>query len=85
MSSKGQCFLHFCLLCTLRAAEFNTKTPIANFADDTELSGLMTDEDDSHCRQQISDFVDWCEENCLQVNVGKTKEMLIDFSQKKIN
>ena len=43
----------------------------------------MTDEDDSHCRRQISDFVDWCDENCLQVNVGKTKEIIIDFREKK--
>ena len=43
----------------------------------TGLTGL-TNDDDSHYRQQISDFVDWCDENYLQLNVGKTEEMIID-------
>ena len=83
MPSKGQCFLPFCLLCTLQAVEVNAKTPIANFANNTGLSGLMTDEDDYHCRQQISDFVDLCDENCLQVSVERTKEMIIDFRERE--
>ena len=54
-------------------------SPIVKFADDTGLTGLITDDDDSHYRQQISSFVDWCDRNYLQLNVGKTKGMIIDF------
>ena len=27
-------------------------------------------------------FVDWCDQNYLQLNIGKTKEMVIDFRRK---
>ena len=30
-------------------------------------------------RNEISDFVSWCDMNYLDLNVGKTKEMIIDF------
>ena len=53
-------------------------TPILKFADDTGLTGLITNDDVSHYRQQIRSFVDWCDEKYLQLNVGKTKETLID-------
>ena len=58
-------------------------TPITKFADDTGLTGLITDDDDTHYRRQIDSFVDWCDDNYLQLNVGKTKEMIIDFRKKK--
>ena len=45
-------------------------TPIVN-ADDTGLTGLIliTDDDDSHYRQQIGSCVDWCGE----IKCGKGK------------
>ena len=36
----------------------NVNTPILKFADDTLFTGLITDDGDSHCRQQIGDVVD---------------------------
>ena len=53
-------------------------TPIVKTEDDTGPSVLITDDDDCNYRQQISDFVDWCDENYRQLNVGKTEEMIID-------
>ena len=51
-------------------------TPIVKSADATGLTGLMTRDDDSHYRQQISDFVDWCDENYLQLDVA-SKQLVV--------
>ncbi|KAK7098508.1 hypothetical protein V1264_002783 [Littorina saxatilis] len=47
-------------------------------ADDTGLTGLLTDDDDSDYRQEVDRFVGWGENNYLELNVGKTKEMIMD-------
>ncbi|XP_070175981.1 uncharacterized protein [Littorina saxatilis] len=52
--------------------------PITKFADDTGLTGLLTVDDDSDYRQEVDRFVGWCENNYLELNVGKTKEMIMD-------
>ena len=54
-------------------------TPTVKIADNTGPSVLITDDDDFDYRQQISDFVDWCDENYLHLAVGKTKEVITDF------
>ena len=58
-------------------------TPIVEFADDTGLTGHIIDDDDSHYRQQIRDFVDLCDENYLQLHEKKTKEMIVDFGRNR--
>ena len=35
--------------------------------------------DDSNYLSQVYDFVDWCEQQYLKLNVKKTKEMIFDF------
>ena len=52
------------------------------FADDTAQIGQITDDDDRHYLQAITDFVQRCDNNFLELNVGKTKE-IIDFSLEK--
>jgi hypothetical protein len=56
---------------------------IDKFADDTGLTGQITDDNDTHYRQEVNNFVDWCEENYLDLNTGKTKEMIFDTRRKK--
>ncbi len=34
-------------------------------------------------RKEVSSFVQWCEMNYLNLNVKKTKELIIDFRKKK--
>ena len=58
---------------------------MVKFADDTTLSGLILNGDDSIYRTQISSLVSWCETNNLILNVDKTKEMIIDFSKNQSN
>ena len=40
-------------------------------------------DDDSQYPQELDRFVDWCKKNYLVLNVGKTKEIIIDFRRKK--
>ena len=57
--------------------------PIVKFADDNSQIGKISNNDDSIYRQEVKDFVDWCENNFLHLNVSKTKEMIIDFMRSK--
>ena len=58
---------------------------ILKYADDTVIVGLLDDnpENERKYRQEIDSYVQWCKENYLNLNVKKTKEVIIDFRQKK--
>ena len=57
----------------------NENCSIVKFADDTALIGLIK-RDSSECYiKQVEAFVKYCDENFLQLNVSKTKEMVIDY------
>ena len=49
------------------------------FADDTSLTGLIRDSDETKYREGVAELVDWCDRNYLQLNVTKTEEMIFDF------
>ena len=49
------------------------------YADDTVLTGMITSNKDQTYLQEIESSVDWCDNNYLELNVSKTKEMIIDF------
>ena len=57
----------------------NNNTPLIKFADDTAILGLITNNCEYHYRSEINNFVGWCENHSLHLNVSKTKEMIIDF------
>ncbi|KAL0192386.1 hypothetical protein M9458_010682, partial [Cirrhinus mrigala] len=52
---------------------------LQKFSDDSAIVGLIMDDDDMEYRERIQDFVDWCQRSCLQINAGKTKELVVDF------
>ena len=56
------------------------------YADDTVIVGLLDcedgNEDDVVFRSEVERFVSWCEENHLNLNVKKTKEVVVDFRKK---
>ena len=56
---------------------------MVKFADDTTLEGLITNDDESNYREEALKLVSWCDENNLELNVSKTKEMIIDFRKTK--
>ena len=53
--------------------------PLVKFADDTELVGKISDDEDAVYHKQIESFVNRCDTNYLYFNVSKTKEMCINF------
>ena len=59
----------------------SSKCPLIKFADDTALIGLISKDDDSAFLSQVDSFVNHCDANYLELNVSKTKEMVIDFRQ----
>ncbi|KAF0024607.1 hypothetical protein F2P81_023409 [Scophthalmus maximus] len=53
--------------------------PLVKFADDTTVVGLISNNDETHYRKEVSQFVTWCRDNNLFLNINKTKEVVIDF------
>ena len=56
---------------------------VLKFADDTTVMGLITNSDESEYRDQINKLISWCNDNNLELNVNKTKEIIGDFRRKK--
>ena len=56
---------------------------MVKFADDTVVVGQISHNDESSYRQEVTELVDWCGENSLCINVGKTKELIVDFRTKQ--
>ncbi len=52
---------------------------IIKFADDTTVIGLITDNDDTAYREEVSTLTKWCQENHLSLNIDKTKELVVDY------
>ena len=52
---------------------------VVKFADDTKVVGLITNGDETAYRDEVSALTHWCQENHLSLNVGKTKELIVDF------
>ena len=52
------------------------------FSDDTSISGLIRKDDESAYRVAVQQMVTWCAENFLELNMKKTKEVIIDFRRK---
>lgn len=57
---------------------------LVKFSDDTALLSLLQGAESGH-REALDDFVSWCNINYLDLNVSKTKELIIDFRRNKIS
>ena len=51
---------------------------IVKYADDTTLGGLISNDESSY-RQEVSNLVQWGQDNNLELNVNKTRELIVDF------
>ncbi len=54
---------------------------IVKFADDTTAIGLITDNDETAYREEVSTLTKWCQENHLSLNIDKTKELVVDRAE----
>ncbi len=55
---------------------------IVKYADDTVIVGLISNKDDENDYvSEVDRFVNWCDQNFLNLNVKKTKEMIVNFSK----
>ena len=56
---------------------------VINFADDTTVVGLITNNDETAYREEMRALGVWCQENNLSPNINKTKEMIVDFRKQQ--
>ncbi|XP_070199067.1 uncharacterized protein [Littorina saxatilis] len=57
---------------------------VLKFSDDTTVEGLISNDDESVYREEVEQLVGWCSDNNLELNVSKTKEMIVDFRKNKL-
>ncbi|KAJ8400775.1 hypothetical protein AAFF_G00391290 [Aldrovandia affinis] len=55
---------------------------LVKFADDTVLLSLLSDPAQDH-GPALEEFMEWCDASCLELNVTKTKEMVVVFSSRQ--
>ncbi len=67
------------LLYTHDCKATHSSNVIVKFADDTTVIGLITDNDETAYREEVSTLSKWCQENHLSLNIDKTKELVVDF------
>ncbi len=66
-------------LYTHDCAATHSSNIIVKFADDTKVIGLITDNDETAYRAEVSTLTKWCQENHLSLSIDKTKELVVDF------
>ncbi len=76
--------LLFTLLTHDCTAKFNSKH-IIKFADDTSVVGLLSNNDETHYRDEVAQLAEWCGANNLSLNVEKTKEVVMDFRRNSVD
>ena len=61
----------------------HTSNSIIKFADDTTVVGLISDENETHYRDEVEQLAERCRANNLLLNKKKTVEIVVDFRKKK--
>ncbi|KAI3354777.1 hypothetical protein L3Q82_004603 [Scortum barcoo] len=60
-------------LFTSDCSAIHSTNTIVKFADDTTIVGLISDNDETHYREEIQHLTQWCSNNNLVLNTSKTK------------
>ncbi len=61
----------------------HSSTSIVKFADDTVVLGLISNNDKTAYLDEIERLTSWCQDNCLSLNVSKTKQLTVDFRKRQ--
>ncbi len=61
----------------------HSSTSIIKFADDTVVLGLISNNDEAAYLGEVERLTSWCQDNCLSLNVSKTKELIVDFRKRQ--
>ncbi len=79
-----------CVLCPLLYSLYthdcmssHSSTYIVKFADDTVVLGLNSNNDETAYLDEVERLTSWCQDNCLSLNVSKTKELIVDFRKRQ--
>ncbi len=46
--------------------------------------GLISNNDETACLDEVERLTSWCQDNCLSLNVSKTKELIVDFRKRHL-
>ncbi len=52
-------------------------------SDDTVVLGLISNNDETTYLGEVERLTSWCQDNCLSLNVSKTKELIVDFRKRQ--
>ncbi len=76
-----------CLLYRLKiyvvCVSSHSSTSIVKFADDIVVLGLISNNDETAYLDEVERLTSWCQDNCLSLNVSKTKELIVDFRKRQ--
>ncbi len=50
---------------------------------DTVVLGLISNNDETAYLDEVERLTSWCQDNCLSLNVSKTKELIVDFRKRQ--
>ncbi|KAI3377514.1 hypothetical protein L3Q82_008692, partial [Scortum barcoo] len=70
-------------LFTSDCSAIHSTNTIVKFADDTTIVGLISDNDETHYREEIQHLTQWCSNNNLVLNTSKTKEVIVDYRRSR--
>ncbi len=61
----------------------HSSTSIVKFADDTVVLGLISNNDKTAYLDEVERLISWCQDNCLSLNMSKTKQLTVDFRKRQ--
>ncbi len=70
-------------LYTHNCVSSHSSPSIVKFADDTVVLGLISNNDEAAYLDEVERLTSWCQDNCLSLNVSKTKELIVDFRKRQ--
>ncbi len=62
----------------------HSSTSIIKFANDTVVLGLISNNGETAYLDEVERLTSWCQDNCLSLNVSKTKELIVDFRKRHL-